>query len=289
MPYSKIDRRIWSDEKFVTLSGPAKLLAFYLLTSPHSLPLPGVIHISEEGMAADLNWSSEQCRQRLEELKWFVKPFPNLHYFWCKNAIKFDFPPNENVLKSYKKHLEMLPDPLRFEVKRTYKKMIKTVKPEWLTTFGNSYTAAIPSRNRSKIKTLFLPEHEHEHEHELLPHSAVPNNSENQEQQFEHNCAKATLWVCGQLGLAGRQMHKLIHAVLVQEYQTSHEELSTIAEYMVRTRRYYDEIVRRRGTGYLYPPKTFFEQGIWKSSKLWRDRKSNGDATIDTTDDDETD
>ena len=296
MPYSKIDRRIWTDERFARLSNPSRLLMFYLLTTPHIAPLPGVIQISEEGMAADMGWSVEQCRQRLEELKWFVKPFPELHYFWVKNAIKYDLPANENVLKSQKKHLEMLPSPLKFEVKRTYKRIFKLLKPEFVSSFDSNETVWQTVSKPFKNQKSFCIKHQHQHQHQqnaltaVLAPEALAKHSTDVE--FQHNCFQAADWVCNQLGFVGPAMHKLINNCLQLEYQVSHEELSTIAEYMVRTRRYYDEIVRRKGTGFLYSPKSFFEQGIWKSSRLWRDHKSNGDATTDTTDttnDDETD
>ena len=88
--YAKVDRRIWADQKFLSLSGPARLLVFYLLTSNHCIPLPGVVHISEEGVAAELGWTLEKCRERFAELYaiGFVKPYPNYKYFWMPNSLK---------------------------------------------------------------------------------------------------------------------------------------------------------------------------------------------------------
>jgi hypothetical protein len=290
--YAKIDRRIWSDAKFLSLSGPARLLVFYLLTSNHSVPLPGVVHISEEGVAAELGWTLEKCRERFGELYaiGFVKPYPNYKYFWMPNSLKYNFPPNENVLKSYKKQLEMIPGQLRFDIKRSYKKTIKLLKPEWLSMFEDyeplrnrlSYRNTFSSISISTIpKTLQFSDATAPRLPQKIETVSKPN--------FNIACHDATMWVCGQLGLSGQRIRKSISDALTLEHQTSNEELSTIAEIMVRARRSYDETVRTKGTGYLYPPRKFFEEGVWKSSRAWRDHKSNGDATTDTTNDDETD
>lgn len=57
--FSKVERRMWIDEKFRALSRPppnAQTLWTYLLTGPHNGPIPGLFAAGEAALAEALEW-----------------------------------------------------------------------------------------------------------------------------------------------------------------------------------------------------------------------------------------
>lgn len=66
--YRPVDVRLWSDRKFLSLGPDARMLWLYLLTSPFSLPIPGVIIAGEMAIAEQLGWSVDQLRKGYQEV-----------------------------------------------------------------------------------------------------------------------------------------------------------------------------------------------------------------------------
>ena|SRR5215472_5789586 len=263
MGYAKIDRRIWSDEKFSTLSGPAKLLVFYLLTSPHNMLLPGVIRISEEGVAADLGWSLEQCRERFSELYAirFVRNYSRYsHYMYMPNGIRYNFPPNENVIKGWEKYFWELPEPLKSDVMQAFRQTIETTKPKLLNAFD---TVSKPLVNRVGLQE----QEQEQYQEQYYEQQTVPRSASD---------AKAAAdWLCEQLSVAGKDIRSLFAEVIEQERRNGTDEVQLIAENMLRTRRNYEALFTKNG--FVWPVKAFFAQAIWKQPNQW---KGNAKRTI---------
>ena len=66
--YRKVDMRTWNDEKFRTLSDPAKLLWLRLLTGPETTSIPGVIAIGRAALAEALGWETEALLEAFGEV-----------------------------------------------------------------------------------------------------------------------------------------------------------------------------------------------------------------------------
>jgi hypothetical protein len=69
--YSKIDRRIWIDAKFRSLSKPqpcGQALFLYLLTNPSVTPIPGLYSAGEAMLAEALGWELEAFKEAFQEL-----------------------------------------------------------------------------------------------------------------------------------------------------------------------------------------------------------------------------
>ena len=143
--YRKIDVRIWGDEKFAELSERAKLLWFYILTNHRTLCIPGLYSVTESGMAESLGWTLEGFRKPFQELsgkglvKALWKPgFAGL--VWVPNAIKYDPPANPNVVKSWSKWVDDIPEcELRDEAFQHLEAFIGTLTEGFMKAFPEPF------------------------------------------------------------------------------------------------------------------------------------------------------
>ena len=133
--YRRISVRMWGDADFRGLSRPqpnAQSLWIYLLTGPHTTPIPGLFAATREGLAASLKWDPKAFAEALAELfpkgfregfaeglpeglgersgKQFLEADWDAGVVWIEGALKHNEPQNPNVLKSWKKHFDMVPE-----------------------------------------------------------------------------------------------------------------------------------------------------------------------------------
>ena len=113
--YRKIEVRMWADEKIRRLSGfkPSGLaLWMYLLTGPHTGPIPGLFRVSEAGMAEELGWGLEAFREAFEEVfaEGLIEASLESHLLWIPNAIRYNKPESPNVIRSWRTELDILPE-----------------------------------------------------------------------------------------------------------------------------------------------------------------------------------
>lgn len=110
---------MYGDERFMRLtplqpSGQA--LWLYLLTGPHTGPIPGVFQIGRAGLAETLGWDGEAFAKAFAEvLREALVEFDEKTRLWfIPNAIKHNMPPNPNVVKSWRSYWNLLPEcPMR--------------------------------------------------------------------------------------------------------------------------------------------------------------------------------
>jgi len=113
--YRKIEVKTWSDAKFRALSPIppcAQGLWFYLLTGPHTGPIPGLFRAGRAAMAEDLGWSLEAFDKAFAEVfaKGMVKADFEARIVWLPNAFKHNKPASPNVILSWKDELDILPE-----------------------------------------------------------------------------------------------------------------------------------------------------------------------------------
>ena len=113
--YRKIEVRMWADEKIRRLSGfkPSGLaLWMYLLTGPHTGPIPGLFRVSEAGMAEELGWDLKAFREAFREVfqEGLIEASLESHLLWIPNAIRYNKPESPNVIRSWRTELDILPE-----------------------------------------------------------------------------------------------------------------------------------------------------------------------------------
>jgi hypothetical protein len=117
--YGKVSRRMWRDEKFRAFSKAppsARELWIYLLTSPRSTSIPGIVAVGAMGLAEDLDWPVKATRVRLAELEaaGVVKVDHEAKLLWLPNSLDHNPPANASVVLGWCSSWRLLPEcPLR--------------------------------------------------------------------------------------------------------------------------------------------------------------------------------
>lgn len=139
--YRKIEVRTWSDEKFNNLSPmqpSGRGLWFFLLTGPHTGPIPGLFRAGRAAMAEELEWSTEGFAEAFQEVsaQGMAKADWKARLVWLPKAIKHNPPENPNVVKSWAQEVDLLPE---CELKREALASIRA----YLETRGEAFVAAL--------------------------------------------------------------------------------------------------------------------------------------------------
>jgi hypothetical protein len=106
---------MYFDEKFGRLSGlrpSGQALWVYLLTGPHTGPIPGVFVAGRAGLSEALEWDPEDFEKALVEVtgQGLIEFDAKARLWFISNAIKHNMPPNPNVVKSWRVHWNLLPE-----------------------------------------------------------------------------------------------------------------------------------------------------------------------------------
>ena len=151
--YSKVDRRIWIDSKFRSLSQDAKFLWIYFLTCPENGSMPGLMRIGKLSLAESLEWSPERLAKPFGELfaNGMAKADWEARFVYLPNALKYNPPPNSNVIIGWVNHWESLPEcPLKIEAYEAFLAELERLAKPYAERFQERLAKpyAEPSRNR---------------------------------------------------------------------------------------------------------------------------------------------
>ena len=113
--YRRLTVRMHGDERYMRLSPvlpSGQSLWVYLLTGPHTGPIPGVFVAGRAAMAEALNWSPEAFSKAFAEvLREGLAEFDErTRLCFIPNAIRHNIPANPNVVKSWRAALLQLPE-----------------------------------------------------------------------------------------------------------------------------------------------------------------------------------
>jgi uncharacterized phage protein (TIGR02220 family) len=113
--FRKIEVRMWGDEKFCRLTPIPPCgqgLWVFLLTGPHTGPIPGVFRSGRAAMAEELNWEMEAFDKAFAEAfrEGLVKADWKSKVVWIPNAIKCNRPESPNVVRSWGSEWDLIPE-----------------------------------------------------------------------------------------------------------------------------------------------------------------------------------
>lgn len=173
--YSSVDRRINADAWFRGLSESGQWLWFRLLTGSHVTSVPGLWAATEEGLARAFGVSLEGFRERFSEVSRdrSSKGLPRViadweaGVIWLPNALEFpcNEPKNPNALKSWKNHLELMPEcDLKDQALRHFAEWVTARKKRFTTGWPYGYLNG--SRKGSGNPDRVLPTQEQEQKQE---------------------------------------------------------------------------------------------------------------------------
>lgn len=109
--YGKVHTSFWSSPTITAMSEDARMLAMYLITSPHST-IAGVFRLPDGYVCEDLRWDAERVSKGFVEL--FAKGYANrcetTKWVWVRKHLEWNKPENPNQCKSAAKIALSVPD-----------------------------------------------------------------------------------------------------------------------------------------------------------------------------------
>jgi hypothetical protein len=175
--YRKIEVRMWGDEKFRALSPmppSGQALWVFLLTGPHTGPIPGLFRSGRAAMAEELDWPVEAFDEAFQEVlsqdmaqaDWKAK------VVWIPKAISCNRPESPNVVLSWGSEWALIPEcDLKREAYEVLKSSIHALGEGFAKAFDKAFEK--PSAKPSP-KTCRNQEQEQEQEQDKTRCAGVP-------------------------------------------------------------------------------------------------------------------
>ncbi len=167
--YRKIEVRMWGDEKFCALSPmppSGQGLWVFLLTGPHTGPIPGLFRSGRAAMAEELDWEQEAFDEAFREVltQGMAKADWKAKVVWIPKAILCNRPESPNVVTSWGSEWDLIPEcDLKREAYEYLRASIHALGEGFAKAFDKAFTK--PSAKPS-VKTIANQEQEQEQEQE---------------------------------------------------------------------------------------------------------------------------
>ena len=146
--YRKIDVRIWNDEKFHSLSINGKLAFLYLVTHPNMTNL-GAMRATSKGLADELEVLPEAFQEAFAV--GLAEADEKARCVWVKNFVKYQSAESPNVIKSWAKQLDFIPE---CSLKTKAIQELKGYTQGLSEAFQKAFTEAFPESLNTKHLTL---------------------------------------------------------------------------------------------------------------------------------------
>jgi hypothetical protein len=114
--YGKVHTSFWASDTLRELDADAKLLALYLLTSPHTNMI-GAFRLPDAYACDDMGWSAERLRNGFKTLSdvGFSKYCQKTSWVWIVKFLDFNRPENPNQWKAASKLAASIPENVSFK------------------------------------------------------------------------------------------------------------------------------------------------------------------------------
>jgi uncharacterized phage protein (TIGR02220 family) len=186
--YRKIEVRMWGDEKFRKLSAIPPCgqgLWLFLLTGPHTGPIPGLFRSGRAAMAEELDWSTEDFDKAFAEAfeQDMVKADWKAKVVWIPNALKCNKPESPNVVTSWSAEWDLIPEcDLKWEAFDSLRAALHDLGEGFGKAFDKAFRK--PSGKTSdKATPKTCPNQEQEQEQKEKPLSGEPDDADDDEQE----------------------------------------------------------------------------------------------------------
>jgi hypothetical protein len=148
--YGKVHTTFWSSATIQGLSEDARVLALYLLTSPHGT-IAGVFRLPDGYACEDLKWSPERVSEGFRELlaNGFANRCETTKWVWVDKHFEWNKPENPNQRKSAAKVAQSIPDECTWkpDFMRAWAGFLGI---EWAATSNPSETLSQPFANQEQ-------------------------------------------------------------------------------------------------------------------------------------------
>ncbi|CAI0898139.1 DnaT-like ssDNA-binding domain-containing protein [Serratia grimesii] len=149
-PYRKVKITMWNDPSFRALSPlppSGQSLFVYLLTGPFTGIIPGLFKAGRAALSEELGWDVEAFDLALGEALslGMVKADTQARVFWLPNAAKHNPPTSVNVIKSWVRAFELLPEcDLKYEALESLRTASHGVSGSMGLAFDKAFALANP-------------------------------------------------------------------------------------------------------------------------------------------------
>ena len=181
--YRKIEVRTWGDDKFCRLSRIPPCgqgLWLYLLSGPHTGPIPGLFRAGRASLAEELGWDLKSFDKAFKEIfdQGMVKADASTRLVWIPNAIKHNPPASPNVIKAWGKEFDHLPESeTKDDALRFMEAHVKGLNEAFRDVFAKAFREALikaSAKHSAKSNPIPLGNQEQEQEqHPLDPSRAA--------------------------------------------------------------------------------------------------------------------
>lgn len=148
--FRKVEVRTWGDEKFRALTPiPAcgQGLWLYLITGPHTGPIPGLFRAGRAGMAEELGWDLEDFDKAFQEVsaQGMVKADFKARVMWIPKAIQHNGPESPNVVRGWASEFDLIPEcDLKREAFDALRIAVAAVGPAFVAAFDDAIRKPSP-------------------------------------------------------------------------------------------------------------------------------------------------
>jgi hypothetical protein len=174
--FRKVSCSTYGDAKFRALSSPqpcGKFLWLYLLTGPHTSPIPGLSVAGEAAMAEALGWPRPKFRQAFEEIsaQGMAEADWKARVLFLPKAINHNPPESPNVVRAWRSYMAEVPEcPLKAKAEAMLKGWLEGKGKAWAEAFGEALPEALALSGAVAGEKLNKSEAEQEHDPLLPPH-----------------------------------------------------------------------------------------------------------------------
>lgn len=148
--YGKVHTTFWSSPTTTSMSEDGRMLALYLLTSPHGT-IAGVFRLPDGYVCEDLGWTHERVKEGFVELlsKGFANRCETTKWVWVRKHFEWNKPENPNQCKSAAKVAFSIPDECRWKLDfmRVCSGLLGI---EWVDTENSCETLSEPFLNQKQ-------------------------------------------------------------------------------------------------------------------------------------------
>jgi hypothetical protein len=156
--YRKIQVRTWSDEKFRALSPIPPCgagLWFFLLTGPHTGPIPGLFRAGRASMSEELGWETEAFDEAFREVsaQGMAKADFKARLVWLPKAIDNNRPESPNVIRGWGSEFDLLPEcDLKDEALATLRAYVSSMGEGFVKAFDETFAKAIRKASEKVLR-----------------------------------------------------------------------------------------------------------------------------------------
>ncbi|TDB26835.1 hypothetical protein ATCM_03775 [Stenotrophomonas sp. ATCM1_4] len=177
--YRKVEVRTWGDEKFRRLSPMPPCgqgLWLFLITGPHTGPIPGLFRAGRAAMAEELDWDVEAFDKAFGEAfrEGMVKADFKARVVWVPKAINHNRPESPNVVLSWAAEFDLIPEcPLKWEALDYLRASVYGLGEAFTKAFDKAF-----GKPSGKPSPKAMPNQEQEQEQEKEPPHTPPATAE---------------------------------------------------------------------------------------------------------------